>query len=440
MSILKIETNFRRNLFWNKTKVNFNKELGNIEKGLINVYPDEFFQKIIGFGGAFTESSGYCLKQVKEEIADIIMNDYFTEKGLNYSFCRTPIGSTDFSLSSYSYIKKNINEFSIERDEQYIIPMIKNALNKNPYLQLLSSPWSPPKVMKSSKRLVLGGKLLEEYYKLYAEYLAKYVLEYEKRGINIKYLTIQNEPNATQIWESCVFSAEEEAHFANNYLYPQFKKSGIKTKILAWDHNKERLYSRSKEIFKIAPLTIAGMAMHWYSGDYFEEIELTRNRFPDKLLVHTEGCTGYSNFRKNDEVKNAEIYGHDIIGDLNAGVNGFIDWNIILDNKGGPNHKHNYCNAPIMLNKNNTGYIKNLTYYYIGHFSKYIKPNAIKIGISKYTTDIEATAFKNPDNSIVVVLLNRNEFNKEFSLNLNGKVFHDNLDKHAIVTFLIEST
>ena len=200
----------------------------------------------------------------------------------------------------------------------------------------------------------------------------------------------------------------------------------------------ERLYSRSKEIFKIAPLTIVGMAMHWYSGDYFEEIELTRNRFPDKLLIHTEGCTGYSNFRKSDEVKNAEIYAHDMIGDLNAGVNGFIDWNIVLDNQGGPNHKRNYCNAPIMLNKTNTGYIKNLTYYYLGHFSKFIKPNAIKIGFSRFSTDIEVTGFKNPDNSVVVILLNRNNLNKEFSLNYHGKIFHDNLDSHAIVTFVIE--
>ena len=437
MSILKIETNFRRNLFWNETKVNFNQKLGDTEKGLVNIYPDEFFQKIIGFGGAFTESSGYCLKQVNNEIAENIMDDYFTENGLNYSFCRTPVGSTDFSLSEYSYIKNDINEFSVERDEEYIIPIIKNALNKNPNLKFLSSPWSPPAFMKDTNKLIRGGKLLEKNYDLYAEYLSRYILEYKNRGININYITIQNEPKAVQNWESCIFTAEEEAYFANEYLYPKFKQKGIKTKILAWDHNKERLYSRSKEIFEIAPLTIAGMAMHWYSGDYFEEIELTRNRFPDKLLVHTEGCTGYSNFRKSDEVKNAEIYAHDMIGNLNAGVNGVIDWNMILDNQGGPNHKRNYCNAPIMLSKTNTGYIKNLTYYYIGHFSKYINQNARKIGISKYSADIETTGFKNPDSSIVIILLNRNEFNKEFRLNLNGKIFHDNLDKHAILTFVI---
>ena len=220
-------------------------------------------------------------------------------------------------------------------------------------------------------------------------------------------------------------------------LFRSFAKNGIKTKILAWDHNKERLYSRAKETFKIANNEVCGMAMHWYSGDYFEEIDLTRQQFPNKLFIHTEGCTGYSHFRKEDEVINGEIYAHDMLGDLNAGVNGFIDWNIILDNKGGPNHKKNYCNAPIMLNKDHSGYIKNLTYYYIGHFSKYIKPGARKIGFSKFTSEIEVTAFQNLDDSIVVVLLNRKDRNQEFNLQLNGEIYHDNLDSHAILTFVI---
>ncbi len=439
MKTLKIETNFRRNLFWNTTNVKLNNNLGNMEKGLINVYPDAQFQEIIGFGGALTEASGYNLSKINKLMADQILEDYFSESGLQYSFCRTHIGSCDFSLSSYSYLKNNdIKNFSIESDEQYILPMIKNILHKKPDLKLLASSWSPPAFMKNNKMLILGGKLLERNYNLYAEYLTKYILEYQKRGINIQYMTLQNEPNATQIWESCLYSSEEEANLAENYLYPKLIEKGIKTQILAWDHNKERLFSRASQTYKKASNSISGMAMHWYSGDYFEEITLTRNAYPDKLLIHTEGCTGFSHFRKEDEIQNAEIYAHDILGDLNAGINGFIDWNILLDHKGGPNHKRNYCNAPIMLNANYTGYIKNLTYYYIGHFSKYIKTGAKKVGFSKYTSDIEVTAFKNIDHSIVVVLLNRNEFNKEFTLHINGKTFHDNLDGHAILTFVIQ--
>lgn len=438
IKMLKIETNFRRGLFWNVTKVKFDKSLENTEKGLINLHPEFAFQEIIGLGGALTEASGYCLSVVNQLMENQILEDYFSEDGLNYSFCRIPIGSSDFALSSYSYLEnEDINTFSLERDERYIIPMIKNALRKNPNLKLLATSWSPPAFMKSNKSLVSGGKLLREYYDLYAEYLATYILEYQKKGISIDFMTIQNEPNAIQKWESCLFSGQEEADFAEYYLHPKFMQKGIQTKILGWDHNKERLFSRANEIYKTAKRSVSGMAMHWYSGDYFEEIDLTRKQFPDKLLIHTEGCTGFSNFRKKDEVHNAEIYAHDILGDLNAGVNGFIDWNIVLDHKGGPNHKQNYCNAPLMLNANHTGYIKNLTYYYIGHFSKFIKPGAKRIGFSKFTEDIEVTAFQNIDGSIIVILLNRNDFNKEFSLHLNGKIFHDNLDAHAILTFVV---
>ncbi len=436
--MLKIETNFRRNLFWNTTTISFNKDLEKQEKGLINIYPDTQFQEILGFGGALTEASGYCFDRINPLMQNQILEEYFSHKGLQYSFCRLPIGSCDFALSSYSYLEKeDIHTFSIDRDEKFIIPLIKNALRKNPSLKLLASPWSPPAFMKDNQSLILGGKLLKEYYDLYAQYLTKYVLEYQKREILIDFITIQNEPNAIQKWESCLFSPQEEADFAENYLHPKFMQSQIQTKILSWDHNKERLFSRANEIYKTASKSISGMAMHWYSGDYFEEIALTAKAYPDKLLIHTEGCTGFSHFRKQDEVQNAEIYAHDILGDLNAGINGFIDWNILLDHKGGPNHKRNYCNAPIMLNANNTGYIKNLTYYYIGHFSKYIKPGAKKIGFSRFTSDIEVTAFKNVDNSLIVILLNRNNFNKEFTLHINGKTFHDNLDAHAILTFII---
>ncbi len=439
MTIVKIETNFKRDLFWDKSFVNFNGKLEETEKELINLYPDVKFQGIIGFGGAFTEASGYCLKQLNSLMANSILEDYFSENGLGYTFCRTPIGSTDFSLSRYTYLKYGEkSRFSVRRDEKYIIPMIQNAMKKNPNLKLLASPWSPPEFMKDNQMQILGGRLLEKYYDVYAQYLANYFLEYQKKGISIDYMTVQNEPKADQLWESCLFSAEEEAKFAKEFLYPKLRQNGIKTKILAWDHNKERLYTRAQKVFQIAEDVICGMAMHWYSGDYFEEIALTKNRFPDKLLIHTEGCTGFSNFRKEDEVMNAEIYAHDMIGDFNHGIHGFIDWNMVLDNRGGPNHKRNFCNAPIMLNARKKGYIRNLSYYYIGHFSKFVKPGARRIGYSKYTSDIEIAAFENIDGSIAVILLNRKNENKEFKIHLNGEILQDNLDSHAILTFLMK--
>ena len=440
MEIKKIETNYKRKLFFYESKVSSKKYSGKYENQIINIYPEITYQTIIGFGGAFTESTGFALKSLPKEKQVNLLNEYFSKSGLNYSIGRLPIGSSDFSLKSYSYSNKaDLSDFSIEKDKEYIISTVKSALKINPNLKFLASIWSPPKFMKSNKMLVLGGKLLKEHKQTLADYYCKYIKEYLKNEISINYITVQNEPNAVQIWESCLYSPEEEMDFAVNYLFPTLKRNEINTKILIWDHNKEKLFTRSLHELKDnkALEAISGIAFHWYTGDHFENIELTHNAFPCKLLFHTEGCTGYSKFNPKEEVKNAEIYGHDILGDLNSGINAFIDWNLILDNKGGPNHKLNYCNSPVMINKEKNDYIKNLTFYYIGHFSKFIQTGAKRIAFSKYTSDIEITSFINPDNSIAVVLMNRNDFNKEYNLVIKDNIIHDNLDSHAIVTYLI---
>lgn len=439
MKIQKYETNFKRNLFWNESTISTKKYSEKLENKVINIYPSINYQEIIGFGGAFTESAGYAYSKLSDFKKAELINDYFSQSGLNYSMGRLPIGSCDFSLNSYSYSKKaDLSDFSIDRDKKYLLPFLQAALNQR-QLKLLASPWSPPSFMKSNRMLKLGGKLLRKYNQNWAEYLVKYIQSYESENIHINYMTVQNESNATQIWESCLYSAEEEANFATNCLYYAFVKNNIDTQILIWDHNKEKLFSRAMSELNsnASKQAISGFAFHWYSGDHFENIKLTHEAFPDKLLFHTEGCTGFSHFRKEDEIQNGEIYAHDILGDLNAGINAFIDWNLLLDHKGGPNHKLNYCNSPIMLNDDSSDYIKNLTYYYIGHFSRFIKPGAKRIAFSRYDDRIEVTAFINVDGSIAIVLLNRNDWNFEYNLCINDNVIHDNLDSHAIVTLLI---
>lgn len=441
MHITKFETNYKRKLFFSRLdNVKFKEYSTKIENQVINIYPEIKYQSIIGFGGAFTEATGVALKLLPENKQQELMNEYFSKDGFNYNLCRVPIGSSDFSEGSYSYSKKDdLSDFSIDKDRKYVIPAIKYAQKINPNISYLASPWSPPKFMKSNKMLSLGGKLIDKYKNVWTDYLVKYIKEYEKENIRISYMTIQNEPNATQIWESCLYTPQEEADLAVNYIFPKFRKNNINTKLLIWDHNKEKLYDRAiAEICNNQALSaISGVAFHWYTGDHFENISLLKECLPGKLLIHTEGCTGYSKFNPNDEVQNAEIYGHDILGDLNAGVNGYIDWNMILDYKGGPNHKRNFCNSPIMINKVKNDYIKNLSFYYIGHFAKFIKPNARRIAFSRYTQDIEVTAFENTDGSIVVVLLNRTNTNKEYTICFKNTVIHDNLDSHAIVTYKI---
>lgn len=440
MEIKKIETNIKRGLFLYQTTVTKIKSYtDNVENNVLNIYPDITYQELIGFGGALTDSSCYVLNNIDVDLKNKIIDEYFDKDGLDYSLCRLPIGSSDFSCKSYSYSsKKDLSDFSISKDMEYIIPTVKIALERNPNIKFLASPWSPPSFMKDNKSLYLGGKLKDKYKSLWAKYLVKYVQEYKKQNINIDYMTIQNEPNATQPWESCRYSAEDEANFLKQYLYPTFKENNLSTKFLIWDHNKDNIVNRCIDaLVKYGALDYAsGIAFHWYTGTHFENLKILHELFPNKLLIHTEGCTGYSKFKPEDELFNAQMYANEIIGDLNSGVNGFIDWNLVLNYKGGPNHKNNFCNSPIMINKSNDNYIKTPSFYYIAQFSKYIKPGAKRIGFSKFTQDIDMTSFKNPDNSIVVVLLNRNSYNIEYNLCINNKTFHDNLDSNAIVTFV----
>ena len=208
----------------------------------------------------------------------------------NYNICRISIGSSDFNLNSYSYSNKNdLSDFTISEDMKYVIPIIKKAQSINSNLKFLASCWSPPAFMKSNKKLTNGGNLLSEYKNTYAKYLVKFINAYKNEGINIDYITIQNEPNAKQFWESCLYSATQELDLIQNYVYPEFEANEIKTKILLWDHNKEKLITRYEN--QNISNEINGFAFHWYTGDHFENIELLRAKYPNKLLFHTEGCT-----------------------------------------------------------------------------------------------------------------------------------------------------
>ncbi len=437
----KIETNLKRKLFLHETEnLSFSPIRSLLENQIINIEPDFHFQSLLGFGGAFTQSTGAVLSLVHEEMRHQILENYFSKNGLNYSLARLPIGSCDFSPESYSYSYQNdLADFTIEKDEKYILPFVKSALQiRNEKITFLASPWSPPAFMKDHKDLYHGGKLLDSYKKTWAQYLVKFVKSYAEEGISIDFMTIQNEPNASQPWESCRYNASEEADLLKNYLFPSFQKNRLKTKFLIWDHNKDAILQRATDcLVRNGALDFAaGIAFHWYTGSHFENLNLTRQLFPNKLLIHTEGCTGYSKFKPRDELANAEMYASEIIGDLNHGANGFVDWNLVLDYQGGPNHKHNYCNSPIMLNKKHSDFIKTPSFYYIAHFSKYIQPNAKRIHISTFSENILATAFENPDKSVVVVLCNPHDFNIEYNLCLGNQFFHDNLDSHAIVTLV----
>lgn len=383
------------------------------EMKLVKVYPSVSYQEILGMGGAFTEAAAYTYSQMSKEKKKELISLYFGKGGNNYNFCRTHIQSCDFALGNYSYITDEtdwkLESFSIENDRKYLLPLIKAAQEEQKELRLLASPWSPPAFMKTNGEMNHGGKLKEEYRGMWADMIARYIDEYEKEGVKIDRLTVQNEPAAVQSWDSCIFSGTEEAEFAVKYLRPALDRAGhSNVKINIWDHNKEKLLDRAEESFAVsgADTAIDGIGFHWYTGDHFEALQEAARRYPKKEFIFTEGCVEYSRFASDNQVSHAEMYAHDIIGNFKAGMNGFIDWNLILNEKGGPNHVNNFCDAPVMCNIKEDTINVRLSYYYIGHFSKFIQPKAKRILASSYTKDLETVAFMNPNGEKVLIILN----------------------------------
>lgn len=422
----------------------FHDESGN-EGNLLNLYPEVKYQVLAGFGGAFTESTGYVLSQMDETSRAEILEAYFGEKGIHYSFCRSHMGSCDFSLDMYSATEDPANtdlkEFSLERDRKYLFPIIKQAQKVSAHpINLLLSPWSPPAFMKTNGIRNNGGKLKPEYAGLWAKMVSRYIQEYRKEGIHVAAVTVQNEPKAVQKWDSCIYTGEEEGKFVVDYLAPQLKADGLQdVDIFIWDHNKERAYERARDSFSVegCEKDVAGVAFHWYSGDHFENLEILRKLYPDKKLYFTEGCVEYSRFEGSDQLGNAQRYAHQMLGNLNAGTEAIIDWNLVLDSKGGPNHVGNFCDAPIMCDIETKRYEKKLSFCYIGHFSRYILPGAVRIAVSRYSDDFEATAFQNPDGSIAVVILNRNTYTVPVTLRLNEQVCPLEVEPSSISTILL---
>lgn len=301
----------------------------------------------------------------------------------------------------------------------------------------MAAPWSPPAFMKTNGEMNHGGKLKREYYEAWAAYFVKFLEAYKKAGIPVRFLTTQNEPMAVQTWDSCIYTSEEEALFVRDYLGPALAQAGFAdTGIYVWDHNKEEAYQRFKEVVadERTKKYVSGAAVHWYTGDHFEAAELIRKQYPDKEVFFTEGCVEYSRFADSGEVEKAEMYAHDIMGNLNAGVSASFDWNLFLDAEGGPNHVGNFCAAPVMCDPGEDTFEKRLSYYYIGHFSRYIEPGAVRIGMTRYSDAVEAAAFLNPGGERVLVLLNKSDKEVPVTVREAGYGMETVLTPHSIHT------
>lgn len=422
----------------------FRPDEGGRELGLVNLYPDIQYQEIAFFGGAITDAVGATLEQLPRERAREVIDAYFGPKGIGYRAIRTHIDSCDFSTDQYAAVSDpadtTLQSFSIKRDEQRILPWIRAAYDSaGEALPVMLSPWSPPAFMKTNGCRSGGGRLKKECYTLWARYLCRYIKEYRDRGINVTALSVQNEPNATQTWDSCLYTPEEEREFLAGHLYPQLHRAGLgDVAVYIWDHNKERLFDRaSAEIDQHTDPMIAGLAFHWYSGDHFDALRLVREKFPQKKLMFSEGCIEYSRFDKN-QLANAQMYAHDMLGNLNAGMNAFLDWNIALNEEGGPNHVGNFCEAPVICDTR-TGTVEyKLSFYYISHFSRFVCPGAKRVATTNFSDRLEVAAFRNPDDTLAVVFLNRTEEKYSVALRLDGHILPIELNGNAIATAIIQ--
>jgi glucosylceramidase len=417
----------------------------NEQTPVLMLVPDMKYQTFIGFGGAFTEAAAYTLAQISEEERLKVIDSYFNkETGLGYSLGRTHIHSCDFALENYTYVDENdveLKTFSIEREQKYVLPLIKDAVKaRGEGLTILSSPWSPPAWMKTNNEMNNGGKLRPEFFETWALYYTKYIKAMESEGVPIWGITVQNEPEATQVWDSCRYTAEEERDFVKNHLGPVMEKEGLgEKKIIIWDHNRDIAYERAKTILSDTEVSkyIWGTGLHWYVSEEFENLSKIHEDFPEKHLIFTEGCI--EGGVQLGAWHTGERYARNIMGDINNWLEGWIDWNIVLNEQGGPNHVGNFCDAPVIVDTKTGEVHYNSSYYYIGHFSKYIKPNAVRIGYELNHEFLKAVSFQNEDGSIVAVVMNVEGKPEPFTISVGGQTARAELPEHSITTFIIKN-
>jgi len=416
----------------------------------IFVDPTHTFQTFVGIGGALTDASAEVFAKLPRESQKEFLSAYYNpEKGIGYNLARTNIASCDFSSGTYAYVAEkdsSLASFSVAHDEKFRIPFIKQAIAAaGGKLPLFVSPWSPPAWMKDNQDALHGGKLLHKYDQSWANHYVKFIKTYQSLGIPVWGLSVQNEPMAKQKWESCIFTAEEERDYIKNFLGPTLAKNGLgDKKLIAWDHNRDLIYQRASVLLSdsVAAKYIWGIGFHWYetwtgSGMQFENLKRVNESFPDKNLIFTEGCVEKFSFDKVNDWSLGEKYGNSMLNDFNCGTVAWTDWNVLLDETGGPNHVGNLCFAPIHANTQTGKLIYTNSYYYIGHFSKFIHTGAKRISCSSNRDKLQSTAFINPDGKMVVIVLNLSGEKLPFRLCIAGKAAQVTSLAHSITTVII---
>lgn len=441
----------------------------------ITINPEQKFQAITGFGGSFTEASAYLLNRLGTENRNKILEAYFGETGARYSLTRKHMNSSDFSLGNYSYAPVEgdveLAHFSIEEDMDDIIPMIKDAMaiSKEGF-KIIASPWTAPPWMKDNKDWK-GGRLLPEYYETWALFFSKYLDAYNDQGIDIWAFTFENEPLGNDSnWESMHYTPDEMNDFVTNHLGPVLRANGQDVKIFGFDQNRdEEMYHWVDAMYSDPAIAdfYDGTAVHWYAStyDYFPEaLQYAHLKAPDRHLINTEACVDAEVPKWQDDKwywsKEATDWGwdwapehlryrhpkyvpvfryaRDIIGCLNNWVDGWVDWNMVLDRQGGPNWAENWCVAPVIVDPDADEVYFTPLYYTLAHFSRFIRPGAVRIGFDNPHENLMVTALQNPDDSYVIILFNPGDEKLQASIGLDGQSIATGISAKAIQTIVVK--
>ena len=442
-----------------KTSLNHFREVkirplkSNFGGGPCNVVVDtsQRFQKHMGFGGAITEAAWRAASVLPAAERKKVVDAYFSKDGLCYNMARIPIHTTDFSAEPRTYVAEGDSElssFDMSWDRGRFDFYLECRQAAGGSLFTIAAPWSPPGWMKDNGEVQHGGKLLDEYKGSWAQYCCKFAKGLADLGIKVDAMTVQNEPEAVQRWESCIYTAEEEALFIRDYLHPALVENGLADiKLVLWDHNRDAVVRRAATSFSIEGVRdlVWGIGYHWYCCDKSENLSVVHALYPEKALFLTECCvelaydstTGKSSYAGVWE--HGERYGRQIINDLNNYSQGWIDWNIFLDEEGGPTYVGNFCEAPVMIDKH-TGAVSYMSsYYYIGHFSKFIAPGATRVYCGNDALSMLYTvAYENPDGKKIVVIQNTSSKRREITLTVDGKGTAFTVRPHSIMTLVID--
>lgn len=397
---------------------------------------DKLYQTMDGFGASFTDSAAYLIHQVlePEQRASLMRKLFDPEEGIGLSVLRNPMGASDYAREIYSYndlaegqTDLELANFSIAHDEEDIIPLLAEATSLNPKIKLMASPWSPPGWMKTSGSMI-GGVLKPECYGVYGEYFVRYIQAYAERGLNIYAITPQNEAlYSPGHYPGMLMLPEEQIEFIKYHLKPALLKHNLHTKIFCYDHNwDEPNYPRA--VLEQAYDEVDGIAWHWYGGDPSAQSELFE-AFPNKEVHFTEGSGGEWIPPFEEAFSNVMRTGIEILRNHSQS---FILWNMALDEQNGPTvpgFGKSTCRGVVTINQQTKALTYTLDYYALAHFSKCIRPGARRLGASTANGCIRTVAFKNPDQSLAIVMFNDSEAEEGITLALK---------EHAILSFALE--